>query len=188
MVVHAHIAPGGTPNNNGIMTISQLNVRHAQTIQNRQYPGQPTRPGSYEVVQVEAGGRNAIYCPRPQRLSYQTGVSPRHLLTSIPNTPINRQARLVLQLIHLMSRWGANGDLFNIANPDPSHLYRIRRGANTGNLQGGGPGYSMFDGTTVRYINTITTPAGRQGLAFDTAGNLYTPPADIVNTPGFYTP
>lgn len=155
-VVHIHFRSGGTDYFYR-MIVSQINVRFAQTIQNMEEWGDPTQPGSYQIIQTEKTG---FQCPEPE------------------------EEPLVLQLVWLIRGWGTRGDLFDLFNPDKSHAHRVRSGPGAGSpvLCPAGKPYSMFDPYEVWYRDDIDG----QGLAFHPDGDLYTPPRDIRDTPGFY--
>ncbi len=180
LVVHAHIAPGGTFQNTGQMAIGQINLRHARRIMNQETA---TIPGRFRVSQDEGNGRWCIQCPTGTFHTHMTGVNPARQIAG----NMNLQTELVLRLIHTMRGWGTNGDLFNLNDPrgpDDSHLWRIETGWRTGDLVSTtGQPMSMFNPQTGRYFDG----RGSQGVAFDSEGRQYYPPSDIMNTPGFYS-
>jgi hypothetical protein len=169
MVMHVHFNANGLIDGN--LAIDQINVRHAEGIQAQE---EPALPGRFRAYLAEPTGDQCFVCH-----DRRTGMNPA---TTIP--PGTLREELVLEVVQLIRRFGANGNLLNMANPDTTLLQRVESGSNSGAIvrDPAGNAIHMFNGA--RFAN------GRGGLAFAPDGSLYDPfrrnAGDIVNTPGFY--
>jgi hypothetical protein len=174
LVLHMHFNPNALFFNR-YLAIDQINIRHGQAIGASE---NTATPGRYEVVGIDRTGRQSFVCQ-----NRNTGVNPAS------NRNVNGLAtpnRLGLQVIRLLRTWGANGDLFDQANPDPSTFQRQETGAGTGTLVTDNNGHPILMFNGARFAN------GRGNVAFAPDGSLYEPHnshgGDIVNTPNFYRP
>lgn len=153
--MHIHFNPNGLIDGN--LAINQINIRHGYEIQAEV---EPPVPGQY-YVNREVFGREVFRCP-----DQNTGLNP-----TVTVEPNNLREELIQSLLRLMRRWGVNADLFNQNNPDPSTLWRLATGPQSGQLildRQGNP-VPLFNGA--RYGNV-----GRYGgLAFAPDGSLYDP-------------
>jgi hypothetical protein len=155
----------------GNLAIDQINIRHAERIQAEE---NPPLPGRYRAGRADINGDQCFVCQ-----DRRTGLNP-----STTAAPTSLQEELVLEVVQTIRRWGTNGNLFNVNNPDPTTLQRVETGARSGQLvrdRSGNP-VPMFQGA--RFAN------GYGGIAFAPDGSLYDPftmhGGDIVNTPNFY--
>ncbi len=167
--MHIHFNRNGLIN--GRLAIDQINIRHAERIQARE---NPPVPGRVRAALVDPPpGTQCFVCE-----DRNTGMDPE---TTIP--PASLQQELVLEVVQTINRFGANRNLFNQANPDPSTLRRVETGPNTGTLV-------MQNGNTVPMFNGANFANGAGGIAFAPDGTLYDPftrnGGDLIREPGFY--
>jgi hypothetical protein len=176
LVMHIHFNPSLI---NGRFAISQINIRHAETIRQveQSNAGQPIA-GQYTAGLAEIIGTPTFRC-----LTSATALD-----TATTETGETAREQLTIQLVQLLSRWGENHDLFNQNSPDPTTYLRVERGPRTGQVKKS----QGANRQPIPMFNGGRFAQGNGQVAFAPDGTLYDPHTsnggDIVNTPGFYTP
>ena len=175
MIAHIHF---DSQLSNNHLTITAMNIRHGNQMTYSPRGPNP-RPGQYYVpTPAIENPDNTFVCP----------IGDAWDPTNLP-TAINLQSELNQGLITTIMRlapFQANTDLLQVGGANwqanPTMYERTSTGAP--NIGPNGQPTLLIGAPN----NGVWRSTQGQSLTFDANGNLYVPPADILNTPGFFTP